>query len=165
MLYSSHLDAYMKPRCHCYIGTLSWNHLETTTTTDAINFQLNNIGHACFIVNTQALDYPGYHWIACIVWPTKSEVFDSSGQPVAYRLSTVLYKFNSRLECNYFQLQPPYPNSDCGYYCLYYMKYRHIYPTGDLFSFILQHFDICNVYKNSDQIKILLYLLINVFHK
>ena len=79
----------------------------------------------CFIMNTDAANLPGTHWLAVLVLADqRGEVFDSFGEPPPPRLQLWMNKHCPRgWTANKVFIQGPLSNV-CGAYCLYYLYHR-----------------------------------------
>jgi hypothetical protein len=76
----------------------------------------------CFVVNTDAADKPGEHWVACYAKSqSEFEFFDSYGMPAeAYSHLRLPYRISSYNDVS-LQAIDSYA---CGHFCIYYLCMR-----------------------------------------
>ncbi len=76
------------------------------------------------IVNTQAHNLPGEHWISVFIdEKRRGEVFDSLAMPLPKPLSRWLNQFTRSITRNHLMLQHPLSDS-CGAFALYFVCHR-----------------------------------------
>ena len=81
------------------------------------------------IVNTQAHNLPGEHWISVYIDATKrGEVFDSLALPLSKPLSRWMNRFTRSYTRNRLAYQHPLSDA-CGAFALYFVLQRLHYPV------------------------------------
>lgn len=97
-------------------GVFAWNELPTSIKKK----------HYSFIINTDASNLQGQHWVAVLVRTNRQAfVFDSYGVPPPLRLQHWLNIRGIKWTANPRQLQPP-KSTMCGYYCLYFLWFANL---------------------------------------
>jgi hypothetical protein len=75
-----------------------------------------------FIINTDASNLQGTHWVAVIVRNGKGYYFDSFGNPPPLMVNHWLHGHCDTWSSNTRQVQSPL-SQQCGYFCLHYLYY------------------------------------------
>ena len=122
---------------HLAYGECVWEELCEFSLKDTIRNNKTKIG---IIFNLDKHNKPGSHWVAMFINTKKREIYylDSYGEKIPKRINKFKKKVQkqslnvgNKVEYKYFENKKrhQFSNSECGMYCLYFIK--HMLHTGD----------------------------------